>query len=160
MARVMMICPRPGPAKPVYSGIDAPEGDDLSGMVTKLVDCPNCEKRHTIEAAHFEGALPPRNFWHGLDCDRDGAAEVGIIVAEVGVIEGHLANLMRCVVGIDDFAAGRILGRFEKLSDRVDAIADLANTRLEWAETTDSSKKELKGTSNNCRDRQSRASLG
>jgi hypothetical protein len=94
MPKVMIICPQTGRAVP--TGIELPDGSDLTGHAATVFQCPACRKQHGVRRPFFENVEPTafHKYWVALDQRPLIAAEIGILISCGAMVEWYLPQLM------------------------------------------------------------------
>lgn len=98
MARVMMRCPSNW-TREFFTGFEIPRKQGLRGLGNEVVKCPLCSKHHYLRRLYFEGDEKPE--YEGsdritsvsdLDVAYGFAAEIGVIISEMGLIESYFPD--------------------------------------------------------------------
>jgi hypothetical protein len=127
MPMVMMRCASNW-GQEIDTGIERTRKQGLKGLGHLVIDCPFCDFHHHLRRLYFQGDPPTEGTTdvYALDCAYGFAAEVGVIISVMALIESYLPELLVRLTGMPKAAAAITMGTFYNFSHRVDLLALIA----------------------------------
>ena len=137
MPRVMMRCTYSNKEFP--TGLDRARQQGLKGLAEKVIECPYCSNHHYLRRLYFEGdqISDSHTDVYALDVQYGFAAEIGVLISVMAMIEGYLPALLAKLTSISGEEASITMGTFYNFTHRVDLLEILAKQGRHGAEISE-----------------------